>query len=339
MQYIDYYQTLGVARSASEKEIKQAYRQLARQHHPDLHQGDAKPAAEEKFKLINEAYEVLSDPEKRAKYDQLGANWQADSEFAANPAANQHYTYRTTADFGDSSFAFSDFFASIFGQNFANDKYQDNWQQKATAYKGENVHAVINLTITELLGGTEKELSLSTPRVCPTCQGQRFTPQGICPDCSGTGSKEEARTVKVKIPAGMYPGATLRLKQLGGQGYGDGPAGDLYLQVQVTSDTAWQITGSDLETELTLSPEQAVLGDSLKIPTPHGAVQLTIQPGTHSGQRLRLRNKGLPQKQGMGDLYLKIRIDIPQTLSPAAKELYAQLRKLNTQAMPEAKIA
>lgn len=343
MKYIDYYETLGVSKTASEKEIKQAYRKLARQHHPDLHQGDAKAKAEEKFKLINEAYEVLGDPDKRSKYDQLGMNWQAGDNIHFDPtnsAGNQTYTYQRSADFDTGNFGFSDFFASIFGQDFTRSKYDGSHASSAN-YKGEDVDANISLTVNELIHGVEKELYLSLPNICPTCHGQRFSQQGICPACGGTGVIEDTRTVKVKIPAGLYPGATLRLKGLGGKGYGTGSAGDLHLHLQVTENASWQVTGSDLETELILYPEQAVLGDSIKVSTPHGPVQLKIQPNTHTGQRLRLKNKGLPQKQGLGDLYLKIRIDIPQNLSAAAKELYQQLRKLNTtdQETPETKIA
>jgi len=343
MNYIDYYETLGISKTASEKEIKQAYRKLARQHHPDLHQGDAKAKAEETFKLINEAYEVLGDPDKRSKYDQLGMNWQAgdNNHFdPSNPAGNQTYTYQRSANFDNSNFGFSDFFSSIFGQDFTRGEHGSS-QARSANYKGEDVDANISLTVNELINGVEKELYLSLPNVCTTCHGQRFSQQSICPSCGGTGVIEDTKTVKVKIPAGLYPGATLRLKGLGGKGYGVGSAGDLHLHLQVTENASWQVTGSDLETELILYPEQAVLGDSIKVSTPHGPVQLKIQPHTHTGQRLRLKNKGLPQKQGLGDLYLKIRIDIPQNLSAAVKELYQQLHKLNTtdQETPKTKIA
>lgn len=343
MKYIDYYETLGISKTASEKEIKQAYRKLARQHHPDLHQGDAKAKAEEKFKLINEAYEVLGDPEKRSKYDQLGMNWQAGDNIhfdPTNPAGNQSYTYQRAADFDNSNFGFSDFFSSIFGQNFTRSEHGGS-KANSGNYKGEDVDASISLAVNELIHGAEKDLYLSLPNVCTTCHGQRFSQQGICPSCGGTGVIEDTRTVKVKIPAGLYPGATLRLKGLGGKGYGTGSAGDLHLHLQVAENASWQVTGSDLETELILYPEQAVLGDSIKVSTPHGPVQLKIQPNTHTGQRLRLKNKGLPKKQGLGDLYLRIRIDIPQNLSPAAKELYQQLHNLNItdQDTPESKIA
>ncbi len=339
MKYIDYYETLGVSKTASEKEIKQAYRKLARQHHPDLHQGDAKSKAEEKFKLINEAYEVLGDPDKRAKYDKLGMNWKAGDEVPFDQNANHAYTYHTASDFGGGSSAFSDFFANIFGQDFSHSQYTGG-RSARTNISAEDIDAEISLTVEELIHGVEKDIYLSAPQVCPTCQGQRFSQQGICPTCRGAGVIEDTKTVKVKVPAGLYPGASLRLKGLGGKGYGNGPAGNLLLHLKVADSSTWQVNGSDLETQLTIYPEQAVLGDSVKVPTPHGTVQLKIQPGTHSGQRLRLKNKGLPKKQGLGDLYLRISIDIPQNLSQAAKDLYQQLYKINTgQEEQESKIA
>jgi curved DNA-binding protein len=332
MKYIDYYETLGISKTASEKEIKQSYRKLARQHHPDLHQGDAKATAEEKFKLINEAYEVLGDPEKRAKYDQLGMNWKMGDESHFDPSytdSSHNYTYQGVNDADLNGFGFSNFFSSIFGQDFNHSQYGGGRTRKAN-YKGEDVETEISLSVDELIHGVEKDLYLSAPSVCIACEGQRFNQRGVCQSCSGTGVTEDTKTVKVKVPAGLYPGASLRLKGLGGKGYGDGPTGDLYLHIRVASTSAWQINDSDLETDLTLRPEQAVLGDKISVPTPHGLVQLKVAPGTHAGQRLRLRNKGLPKKQGSGDLYLKIRIDIPQDLSEAEKDLYRKLREFNT---------
>lgn len=332
MKYIDYYETLGVAKTASEKEIKQAYRKLARQHHPDLHQGDAKAAAEEQFKLINEAYEVLGDPDKRAKYDQLGMNWRSGDEVPfdpSNPGTARTYTYQGNADFDLNGFEFSNFFSSLFGQDFAAKQHYESRTRQMNV-KGEDVNAEISLAVDELIQGVEKELHLAAPTVCTACKGQRFSQRGLCQTCDGTGVIESSKTVKVKIPAGLYPGASLRLKELGGKGYGAAPAGDLYLHIQVAPHPVWQIQGIDVETSLTLQPEQAVLGDTISIPTPHGSVQLKVQPGTHTGQRLRVKNKGLPKKQGLGDLYIKIRIDIPRELTEAEKALYRKIREVKT---------
>ncbi|SDE38874.1 DnaJ domain-containing protein [Sporomusa acidovorans] len=262
MQYIDYYETLGVAKTASAKEIKQAYRKLARKHHPDLHQGDARKNAEEEFKRINEAYEVLSDPDKRAKYDKLGMNWRAGDEVHFDPDTGQGYTYYQSGNFDNSGFAFSNFFSSIFGQDFARGQHSGRRANTANS-KGEDIDAELSITIEELIHGVDKEIHLSSPQVCPTCQGQRFSEQGVCPACHGAGVIEETKNVKVKVPSGLYPGAALRLKGLGGKGYGSGAAGDLFLHLQVMESALWQVNGSDLETEFTLYPEQAVLGDSI----------------------------------------------------------------------------
>lgn len=329
MKYIDYYEVLKVPKTASEKEVKQAYRKLAREHHPDLHQGEAKAKAEEKIKLINEAYEVLGDAEKRAKYDRLGMNWHAGDEFNTDPSntGGYTYTYQGPADFDLGSFGFSDFFSSIFGQDFVNSR-QRGGQTRRAHRKGEDIDAEISLTIDELMHGTEKELQLSAPGLCTACAGQRFTQRGICQACGGTGFIDEIKTVKVKIPARLYPGASLRLKGLGGKGYGDGPAGDLYLHIRVAANATWQIKDSDVEAELVLYPDQAVLGDKIQVPTPHGSVQLKIQPGIHAGQRLRLRGKGLPKEGGFGDLHFRIRIDIPTVQTEAERELYGKIREL-----------
>ncbi|WP_413778358.1 DnaJ C-terminal domain-containing protein [Anaeroselena agilis] len=328
MKFIDYYEVLKVPRAASEKEIKQAYRKLAREHHPDLHQGDAKAAAEEKFKLINEAYEVLSDAEKRAKYDRLGKNWKAGDEFDFDHAGpgGRTYTYHGPADFDLGGFGFSDFFASIFGEDFAHNRQNSGSGQMS--YRGEDIDAEISLTVDELIHGTEKELRLSAPSPCSVCGGQRFSRGGVCRSCAGTGVTEETKKVKVKIPARLHPGASLRLKGLGGKGYGNGPDGDLYLRIKATPSGGWQVNGSDLETELVIYPDQAVLGDKTQVPTPHGPVQLKLQPGLHSGQRLRIREKGLPKESGFGDLYLRVRIDIPPEQTEAEKELYQKIRDL-----------
>ena len=327
MKYIDYYETLGLERTATEKEIKQAYRKLARKHHPDLHQGNAKKAAEEKFKQINEAYEVLSDPDKRAKYDRLGANWQSGQDFDPQGAGGFHYQ-NANVHFEDmGGFGFSDFFASIFGQDFARGRGAGPPERRS--HPGENVDAEISLTIEEMIKGTEKELRLSSPNVCAACAGRRFTPQGVCPSCGGLGTTEESKSIKVKIPAGLYPGSALRLKKLGGRGYGDGPPGDLYLHIQAAPHTAWQITGQkDIETELTLYPEQAALGDKVSVPTPYGPVQVKVHAGAHAGQRLRLKGKGLGPADAPGDLYLRLFIDLPATLSPEEQELYRKIQQL-----------
>jgi len=322
MKFIDYYEVLGVPRTATEKEIKAAYRKLARQHHPDLHQGEAKRQAEEKFKQINEAYEVLSDPEKRAKYDRLGANWRAGQDFEPPPDMSG-FDFRAAGidDLG----GFSDFFATLFGQDFMG--FRSGARTERGPRKGEDVEAEITLSIEELVAGAEKEIRISSPAVCAACDGRRITSQGICRSCGGLGVIEEGRPVKVKIPPRLYPGAVIRLKGLGGKGTGGGPAGDLYLHVQVSPHPVWKVVNQfDLETELTIYPEQAVLGDKVSVPTPEGLVQVKIPPGIRSGRKLRLKDRGLRRRNGTyGDLYIRINIDLPPQQTDKEVELYKQI--------------
>ena len=206
MKYIDYYEALGVPRTATEKEIKSAYRKLARQHHPDLHQGDAKKAAEEKFKTINEAYEVLSDPEKRKKYDRLGMNWQSGQDFQPGPDMGG-FDFRNVNINGQDLHGFSDFFASMFGGQDIFGRRGARTERQRGPVRGEDIEAEINLLVEELYNGGEKDIQIQ----------------------AGGATK----TVKVKIPPRIYPGAVLRLKGLGGSGFGGGGTGDLLLRLNV----------------------------------------------------------------------------------------------------------
>ncbi|MDR3562750.1 MAG: DnaJ C-terminal domain-containing protein [Negativicutes bacterium] len=307
MKFIDYYEVLGVPKTATEKEIKTVYRRLAKEHHPDLHQGDAKKGAEEKFKLISEAYEVLGDPEKRAKYDQLGSNWQGGQDFQPPPdMSGFRYQQVNLDDLSD----FSDFFSTLFGQNVSGPRgrtrqayQQDPFGQRE--FRGATVEAEISLTVEDLMNGAEKEIQIDTGH--------------------------SLRTVKVKIPPKSFPGTILRLKGLGGRGMGgQAQAGDLLLHVQVLPHSIWRIVDQfDLEGDLTIYPEQAVLGDKVSVPTPDGMIQVKIKPGIRSGQKLRLKDRGFKRKNGtVGDLFIKIRIDLPAHQTDAEVELYKKIFEL-----------
>jgi len=302
MKYIDYYEALGVAGTATEKELKSAYRKLARQHHPDLHQGDAKKAAEEKFKIINEAYEVLGDPEKRAKYDRLGMNWQSGQDFQPGPDMGGFDFHNVNIN-GQDLHGFSDFFASLFGQVLFGRRGARTERQRGPI-PGEDVEAEINLLVEELYNGGEKEIQIQT----------------------GGSSK----TVKLKIPPRIYPGAVLRLKGLGGAGYGGGGTGDLLLRLNALPHPIWRIENQvDVETDLTIYPEQAVVGDKVSVPTPAGLIQLKIPAGIHNGQKLRLKDKGLKRKNGsFGDMFVRAKIDTPLEQSAEELELYQKIFEL-----------
>ena len=303
MKYIDHYEALGVSRTATEKEIKTAYRKLARQHHPDLHQGDAKKAAEEKFKTINEAYEVLGDADKRAKYDQLGMNWQAGQDFQPGPDMGG-FDFRNVNINGQDLHGFSDFFASMFGGDVFGRRGGARAERQRGPMRGEDIEADINLLVEELYNGGEKDIQIQAGR--------------------------SSKTVKVKIPPRIYPGAVLRLKGLGGEGHGGGAAGDLLLQLKTLPHPIWRIEDQvDIEADLTIYPEQAVVGDKVSVPTPDGMVQLKIPAGIHNGQKMRLKDKGLKRKNGsFGDMFVRVKIDTPLEQSTEEIELYRKIFEL-----------
>lgn len=329
MKFIDYYEVLGVPKTATEKEIKTAYRKLARQYHPDVQKADGRKAAEEKFKEINEAYEVLGDAENRAKYDKLGQNWRMGQEFQPPPENAGYQSFHMDDMDG---FGFSDFFSSIFGQDFSRQQanYADGYRTGSRSRKGEDVEVEISLAIEELMTGTEKDIQINLPALCGACEGRRFSNRGVCSACGGTGTKDEHKRLKVKIPGKSYPGTVLRLKGLGGKGVNDGANGDLYLHVQAKPNAIWRVVDQiHLEGDLLIHPEQAVLGDQVSMQTPEGMVQVTIQPGIRSAQKLRLKNRGFKgQNDTLGDLYIKVYIDIPRNQSPEEIELYKQISAL-----------
>jgi len=290
VKYQDYYEILGVSREASDKEIKTAYRKLARQWHPDMHQGKEKETAEEKFKQINEAYEVLSDAEKRAKYDRLGGAWRDGQEFQPPPGTEgfRFYTETGSADSG-----FSEFFEMLFGRGgpFTRTSGAGHYE-----VRGRDVEAEIEITLEEAFHGSEKSFEMSTGEV-----------------------------LTAKVPSGVRPGSRIRLKGQGGEGLRGGSRGDLYLKINIAPHPIFRVLEDDLETEITLMPDQAVLGDEVTVPTLDGSVKMKVPAGTRSGKRLRLRGKGLPTKNGRGDEYVRLRIDIPAQMTSEEQELYSRL--------------
>ncbi|MFZ5634737.1 MAG: DnaJ C-terminal domain-containing protein [Bacillota bacterium] len=319
--YQDYYEILGVGRNATEKEIKAAYRKLARQWHPDLHTGKDKAMAEEKFKQINEAYEVLSDPEKRAKYDRLGSNWRAGQDFRPPPDMGDFQFYTGTGAGG-----FSDFFEILFGGGSPFGRTAR--AARRGPLRGQDVESELELTLEEAYRGGEKSLQLSTREVCPVCGGDGYNNNSFCNRCGGTGLTSETKTLSVKIPPGVRDGSRIRLKGQGGEGLNGGPRGDLYLKVRLLPHPTYKVQGNDLETEVVLRPEQAVLGGQVTVPTLDGPVEMKVPAGIRAGKRLRLRNKGLPAHGGRGDQYVRVIIDIPGHLTAEEEQLYRQLAAL-----------
>jgi DnaJ-class molecular chaperone len=296
--YKDYYQILGVPKNATEKEIKAAYRKLARKWHPDANPND-KEAAEEKFKEIQEAYEVLGDPEKRKKYDALGKDWKR-----AADQAEQQQTRRTTfgGDFGGDGF--SDFFETF-------------------------IEGSIEVSLRDAYVGGTKTVSLELDDVCPTCGGTGVVQRRICPTCHGTGRITTTKTLEVRIPRGVRDGQRLRLVGQGGRGSHGGPSGDLYLTVHVQEDPTFERVGDDLSVEVPVSAYDLVLGGEVRVPTMTGNVQMRVPPGTQNEQLLRLPGKGMPkQGGGYGDEYVRVIARLPQKLSEQERTLFEQLAEL-----------
>jgi curved DNA-binding protein len=312
VQFRDYYETLGVSKTATEDEIKSAFRKLARKYHPDV--AKDKKAAEEKFKQINEAYEVLSDSEKRQKYDQLGANWnqpggfQPPPNWGGQPGGGSH---QWGSDGGGVQFefggtGFSDFFEAFFGGGRGRSAFGGFGGREATATRGADVEADILVTLEEGLHGSKRTVSLRRP------------------------GSNKVETYQVKIPRGVHEGQRIRLAGQGEAGARGGKSGDLFLRVRLAKHPDFTVEGSDLIHEIKVAPWQAVLGTELKVPTLEGTVRLKVPAGTQGGQRFRLRERGLPSAAGnRGDLYVIAQIQIPKKITEREREIWSQLAKLH----------
>jgi len=305
VKFRDYYEVLGVPRTATPDEIKRAYRKLARENHPDLKPQDQRAAAAERFKEINEANEVLSDPDKRKRYDALGEQWKNGMDFEPPPGAGgagggATFEWGEAGDLGD----FSDFFSSLFGESFGRATRGARRGGRRgggarMAFAGGNVEAELPITIEEALRGGRRGITL------------------------GTG-----RTLQVTIPAGSRDGTVLRLSGQGEPGVNGGAPGDLYLHLRLAPHARFRVAGDDLEADLVLWPWQAALGASVRFETPDGAVSLKVPPGTPNGRRLRLRGRGLPREgEGRGDLHAIVRVTVPAQPSAAEHDAYEALRR------------
>jgi curved DNA-binding protein len=307
VKYKDYYETLGVTRSSTEKEVKAAYRKLARQFHPDANPGDK--SAEEKFKEISEAYEVLRDADKRKRYDQLGANWKNGADFTPPPGyggGGFNFDFRNFRDLQDSPF--SDFFDVLFGQHFgqgegAGGGYSGGFGKPR---KGQDSQAEIELTVEEVFKGTARNVHVQGPQ------------------------QAKPRILQVKIPAGVRTGSKVRVPGEGGPSMGGGPNGDLFLIVKIKAHPIYSVEGENIVSELQISPARAVVGGEAAVATLDGPVTINVPPFSQNGKLLRLRERGLPRlKQATrGDHLVRLKIVIPNTVTPEEKSLYEQLSAL-----------
>ena len=323
VQFRDYYDVLGVAKMATEDEIKRAYRKLARKYHPDVNPGDK--SAEEKFKEINEAYEVLSDADKRKKYDTLGPNWKAGQDF--RPPPNWEGANVEFGDFGDlfgsgqGASGFSDFFESLFGGR------RGPRRGAGFAMRGQDVEAEIPLTLEEAHRGVKRTITLQVTETCPDCKGSGLKDGKTCPTCRGAGAIRRPKSLEVTIPQGVRDGSVIRLPGQGEPGSSGAPAGDLFLRVRLQPHRLFNTIGeNDVQIELPVAPWEAALGAKIPVPTLDGPVEMKIPAGAQGGQRLRLRGQGLNRRGGgRGDEYVKIRIVNPPKLAPKEKELFEKL--------------
>ena len=322
VEFKDYYRALGVTRDASDAEIKKAFRKLARQYHPDV--AKDKKAAEEKFKEINEAYEVLSDPQKRKKYDQLGSRWKEGAGFepppgwqsyggrGARPAGTPggeefHFGGTGFSDFFEQFFGGGSHFGFGFGENGGGGA--DQFRQARGPIRGNDIEGDILVTLDEAMRGSVRTISL-----------QRTDPR--------TG-RTETHSFKVRIPVGVQEGQTIRVPGKGGEGPSGGTSGDLYLRVRFAAHPDFRVRNANLYYDLDLAPWEAVLGTTVSVPTLDGRVKVRIPPRTSNGQQFRVRQRGLPKDQNgqRGDLFVVVNVQLPRQISEEERKLWEQLSK------------
>lgn len=355
MQYKDYYNTLGVKRGATEKEIKSAFRKMARKHHPDLNPNDRE--AEAKFKEVNEAYEVLSDTDKRQKYDKFGADWDRYQQTSGSPGgfdfskysgfsgfstsgggtrgARQSGGYSTSEDVADGDF--SDFFEMLFGRQAgagagAGGGYYSGGRTSTIPRVGGDYEHEVEVTLEEALTGTQRILQLEVPEACSQCGGRGVVGKAICPTCHGKGTQPRMKRLEVKIPPGVHTGSRVRVGGEGGHGTSGGGRGDLYLRVSVLPNTRFERKGDDVYVTVQVPLYKAVLGGEVEVPTPKGSkLALKIPATTQNGRLIRLTGQGMPNLKNpakRGDLFAKVEVQLPTELGDDERQLYQELERI-----------
>ncbi len=314
VKFRDYYEILGVKRDATEDQIKQAFRKLARKHHPDVNPDNK--TAEDKFKEINEAYEVLSDSEKRRRYDRLGANWKDGAEFT--PPSGFTFSQGDPGDLFSGGGVFSDFFEMLFGES--------SEPRKARAAKGEDAQAEMTISLEDAHRGGVHRISVQSVRRCPDCNGAGSSNKRICVTCRGAGRVVTPRSIDVKIPPGARDKSVIKLVGQGQPGAGGGPSGDLYVTLRITPHPRFTVSGDDVTVESPITPWEAVLGARIEVPTLDGKAEMKVPAGSQGGQRLRLRAQGLNKRGGgRGDEYVKLKIVVPTSPTERERQLFREL--------------
>ena len=302
MEFEDYYDTLGVKRDASQDEIKRSYRKLARKYHPDI---SKETDAEAQFKQVGEAYEVLKDPEKRAAYDQLGADWQAGQDFRPPPDWDQGFEHQGE---GFSEAQFSDFFESLFGQR-GYGSAQGAPGQPGFQTRGMDSHARVQIDLEDAYHGGQRMLTLKHSEL----------------NTEGRPALKE-RTLNVRIPKGVRQGQQIRLAKQGGAGVGEGDNGDLYLEIEFARHPLYHVEGKDVYLDLPVTPWEAALGATIKTPTPAGVVDLKVPANSASGSKMRLKGRGIPAQQP-GDLYVVLQVALPPADNESAQQAYREFQQ------------
>ena len=346
VEFKDYYKILDVDRGADEKSLRSAFRKLARKHHPDINPGDHQ--AEERFKEINEAYEVLSDPEKRKLYDRFGEDWQRYKEagFTGDEPARGRSDQRfddfgswysgsdagvgAQFDFGDSGSGYSSFFDTLFGGRRGG--RTSTFTTTRRPQRGQDLEAQVDVSFQEAFNGTTRRFDIQTQDICPTCQGTGLVRNTECPTCDGTGYVPRVKSIEVTIPPGVDTGSKIRVAGQGGVGSGDAPRGDVYLNVTVRPDARFEREGSTLRTVVDVPLYTAMLGGEVLVPTPTGQVALRIPEATQQGRVIRLRGQGMPglktKTKERGDLLVRVNVTLPEQLTDREKDLIGQLRSI-----------
>ena len=300
MEFKDYYKIMGVARDATQDEIKRAYRLLARKFHPDV---SKEPDAEARFKEIGEANEVLKDPEKRAAYDKLGANWKAGQDFRPPPDWNTGFEFSGGGFTGGDAAQFSDFFESLYGRDFG----AARGSRAPFHAKGEDHHARVLIDLEDAYLGATRTVSLQVPEV----DAQRRVVL-------------RERKLNVTIPRGIRAGQHIRLAGQGSAGHGQGKSGDLYLEIEFRPHSLYRVEQNDVYLDVPVSPWEVVLGATLNVPTPGGIVEIKIPVGAAAGSKLRLKGRGIPSSTP-GDFYAVLKIALPPADNEAAKDIYRKM--------------